>query len=156
MTRTTRAALRSRELAEEAANAASVPLPTTPQRGRVPLGEISENAVPSPIMVTIPFEEPVKAVGKKGKGGKGMAKGQKKDKENMKKPEIEVLEDGDESSASSAVDEVRYELRRGENIGNSSLTRSGTTHSANISGSVPQASSQWRSIPATKYWHLRQ
>lgn len=107
MARTTRAALRSRELAEEeSAAAASVPLPATPQRQRVPLGEISDNqGAADSTMVTIPFNEPVKPA-RKGKQAKGKGKTSKK----TQAPNVEIIDDGDQSSASSAVEETRQDL----------------------------------------------
>ena len=110
MTRTTRAALRSNQLAEEAANAAIVPLPTTPQRERLPLGEISDNRGAEPSTVAITYNEPVKQHTKPRKEGKVGKKGKKHDKENEPHLDIMVLEDGDQSSVSSAAEEARKAL----------------------------------------------
>ena len=115
MPRTTRAALRSKELAEEEAIAASVPLPSTPQKERVPLGEVANNKVAGLITADSAENEPVKQGAKKGRKAKGAKKGSnKKTKKNTEGPDIEVLEDGNQSSASSAAEEAREELVNGQ------------------------------------------
>ena len=111
MPRTTRAALRSKELAEESATAASVPLPTTPQKERVPLGEIADNKGAELTMIDSAEQEPVKQGVKKGRKLKGAKKGNKKTQNNTEEPDIEILEDGNQSSGSSAVEEARQNLK---------------------------------------------
>ena len=111
MPRTTRAALRSKELAEEEATAASVPLPTTPQKERVPLGEITDNKGVELTLADSAENEPLKQGAKKGRKTKVAKKGNKnKAKDNTEEPEVEVLEDGNQSSSSSAAEEAREEL----------------------------------------------
>ena len=69
MPRATRAAARAQEQAEEAASAASVALPPTPTKNRIPLGEISHNsnAVIEMVVGTESDEKKAAAKGKKGK-----------------------------------------------------------------------------------------
>ena len=111
MPRTTRAALRSKELVEEEAVAASVPLPPTPQRERVPLREVENNKGAGLIMTDSMENEPVKQGSKKGRKAKGAKKGNNKKTENrLEDPGIKVLEDGNQSSASSAAEDAREEL----------------------------------------------
>ena len=107
MTRTTRAAARTRELTEEAT---STPLPATPERERVPLGEISENVRAEPAMVTITVNDSIKAGKKKGKQGKGVGKGNKKGAALPQEQDVVILEDDNQGSASSAVEETRTSL----------------------------------------------
>ena len=106
MPRATRAAARAQEQAEEAVTAASVALPSTPTKDRVPLGEISHNsnAVIEMVVNTEGDEKKVAAKGKKGKGGK---KGKKGAKAKADEAPIEVLEDDDQSSHSDAADHAR-------------------------------------------------
>ena len=119
MPRTTRAALRSKELVGEEADAASVPLPSTPQKERLPLGEIADNKGAGMMMADIAEDEPVKQGAKKGRKAKGAKKGNnKKTKKNAEEPEIEIFEDDNQSSASSAAEDAREEL----------MHRQGTLH----------------------------
>lgn len=114
MPRVTRAALRSKEIQEESDLAASTPLPSTPIKPRAPLGEISNNKVtePGPVNATEEKVEPSKkGKGKKAHGTKKMTK-QKKD--NKEQPDGEVLEDGNESTTSSALEEACRDLLRGK------------------------------------------
>lgn len=138
MPRTTRAALRSKELAEEEAIALSIPLPTTPQKERLPLGEIVGNKGAESIMVDSAEAKPVKHAGKKGRKIKGARKGNSKEKlNNPEQPEAEVLEDDNRSSTSSAVDEAREMLMN-------------TTHGTiNTNNALPLANSSLRSGPQT-------
>ena len=108
MPRTTRAALRSMELAEEEAIAAALPLPTTPQKERIPLGEIADNRGMDTNMIDSVEGEPAKQAGKKGRKAKGPKTGNSREKQNQtEKPGAEVLEDDSRSSTSSAADEAR-------------------------------------------------
>lgn len=113
MPRVTRAALRSQEPQEESVVAASVPLPMTPIKGRVPLGETSGNTVAVPEIVN---EENMAAAAKKGpgKGKKGIAprKATKPKKAKVEKSEVEVLEDDNQSQTSSAAEEACKDLLR--------------------------------------------
>lgn len=110
MPRTTRAALRSKELAEEEAVEASVPLPPTPQKERVPLGEIANNKVAGLILTDSAETEPVKQGGKKGRKPKGAKKGGKRAMDITGNADVEIMEDDNQSSASSAAEEAREEL----------------------------------------------
>ena len=115
MPRTTRAALRSAELAQDEAIAASVPLPQTPQKERVPLSEIANNKGTGLIVVDSAENEPVKQGGKKGRKPKGAKKGNnKKGKNTEERTDFEIMEDDNQSSASSAADEAREELMCGQ------------------------------------------
>lgn len=108
MPRTTRATLRSKALAEEEAIAAAIPLPTTPQRERVPLGEIVDNQAAEPNLTITVDLKPAKQGGSQGRKAKGAKKGNGNDKQsNPEKTNVEVLEDDNRSSTSSATDEAR-------------------------------------------------
>ena len=114
MPRTTRAAHRLKELAEEEAIAASVPLPTTPQKERVPLGEIADNKGAESTMVDNIGNKPIKPAPKKGRKTKGAKKANSKRNKNETEEsgiEVEVLEDGNQSSTSSAAEEACEELK---------------------------------------------
>lgn len=110
MPRTTRAALRSKELLDESDIAASVPLPSTPLKERAPLGEITNNKGTEPSMSTNSefIDEPVKNKVKKGKKGRPAKKGAKRTKQE---PDAEVLEDDNQSSTSSAAEEACHDLK---------------------------------------------
>lgn len=119
MPRVTRAALRSNALAEESAIAASTPLPSTPIKERVPLGEIA-NVQGEGVSITAP-EEPLEP----GKKGPGKAKKGKVTKNVARKTSprnapvnVEVLEDDAQSTASSAVGEACEELMKKSSGGN--------------------------------------
>ncbi|KAK4692700.1 hypothetical protein P7C71_g4555, partial [Lecanoromycetidae sp. Uapishka_2] len=110
MPRVTRAALRSQEVQEESDLAASTPLPLTPIKTRAPLGEVSTSKVNE--LASASTSEVKMAPAKKGKGKKGnkTKKSAKEKKENKEQPDVEVLEDGNESSSSSAVEEACKDL----------------------------------------------
>lgn len=107
MPRVTRAALRSQVLLDEVDLAISTPLPSTP-RTRVPLGEIAANT------------EDIKNLNlelsktKKKQPVKGKRKVAKKTKKHtsskVEDQVVEVLEDDNQSTASSAVDEACQSL----------------------------------------------
>ena len=109
MPRATRAALRAQELAEEATTAASIALPPTPTKERVPLGEISSN---SPAKVDMVVENSFDADQKpaKGKKGKGAKKGKKGAKAKAGTESVEVLEDDNLSSHSDAAEQACGDL----------------------------------------------
>lgn len=107
MPRATRAALRAQELLDETTqDAAAIALPSTPNKHRVVLGEISSNVnagnevLPndvSDVTSKPPKDKPKKKTGKKGKGSK----------QAMEEDEpIEVLEDDSCSSKSEAAVEA--------------------------------------------------
>ena len=112
MPRVTRAALRSNAVFED--EAASVPLPLTPCKEREVLHEVAGNSTQEVIDVS---QSDNVAMGNK----KGTAKGRKGKvgKKNKKLPasmdegsNVEVLEDDNHSTASSAVEEACEELMR--------------------------------------------
>lgn len=105
MPRVTRAALRSHALLEEAD---STPLPLTPVT-RVPLGEIAGNkeeikANPHELST---FDKKAQVNGKKGRVAK---KAKKQENDKIDRETVEVLEDGNQSATSSAVDEACQNL----------------------------------------------
>ncbi|KAL6715091.1 hypothetical protein ACLMJK_007352 [Lecanora helva] len=112
MPRVTRAVLRSQEIHEDAA---SVPLPLTPIKGRTPLGETAGNASVIPEMIdtgegTMTGTEKGPGKGKKGKASKNATK---KKKANKEEPMVEVLEDDNQSQTSSAAEEASKDLIEG-------------------------------------------
>ena len=107
MPRATRAALR----AQETTTAASIVLPPTPTKGRVPLGEISDNAVSNaPTAMTEGFDAPDEKPAPREKKSKGGRKGKKQTKAETEDNEIEIVGDDSHSSHSDAVDEACNEL----------------------------------------------
>ncbi|MCJ1456563.1 hypothetical protein MMC28_006924 [Mycoblastus sanguinarius] len=113
MPRVTRAALRSKELEEETSVTISKPFLLTPAKSRVPLGEIRDNQSAGSIVntpeesVEVAKKDPAKVKGKKGKATK---KTTKQEKLSIEEPSIDVLEDGNQSAASSAVEEACQDL----------------------------------------------
>ena len=109
MPRVTRAALRSQEPQD---NAALVPPPLTPIKGRIPLGETAGNTNAEPEKVN-PSDNNM-AIAKKGSGkgkkGSTMKKAMKHKKSKVEEPEIEVLEDDVKSQTSSASEEACRDL----------------------------------------------
>ena len=108
MPRVTRAALRSMEQQDESDIAASIPLPQTPIKGRVPLGEVAGNKG-AEIEATNTSEERVAPVKKGiGKGKKGQAAKKANTQTTQKAEEVcvEVLEDENQSIHSSAAEEA--------------------------------------------------
>ena len=113
MPRATRAAAKAQELAEEAITAASIALPPTPLKDRVPLGDISSNAN-AIVKINMAEDSEAKdaqenpaAKGKKVKGGKKAKKGGKT-KPQEEVPEI--FEDEYQSSQSEAVEQACTDL----------------------------------------------
>ncbi|KAK0514190.1 hypothetical protein JMJ35_002807 [Cladonia borealis] len=111
MPRVTRAALRTQELQEESEIAASTPLPPTPVKKRVPLGEISENVATEAQVAELEQKlVPAKKGSVRGKKANVAKKTNKQRKLKAMNAEPEVLEDDNESSTSSAVEEACQDL----------------------------------------------
>ena len=114
MPRVTRAALRSQELQDESTLAASTPLPLTPAKGRVPLGEISDNLSGKSNALSA-SEEKIKLA--KKAPAKGKLKREKATKKATMQEEkasgeqsVGILEDGNRSATSAAVEEACKDL----------------------------------------------
>lgn len=107
MPRVTRAALRSQVLLDEVDLAISTPLPSTP-RTRVPLGEIAANTeeIKNPNLELSKSKKKQPAKGKR----KIAKKIQKQTNGKVQDQGVEVLEDDNQSTASSAVDEACQNL----------------------------------------------
>lgn len=107
MPRVTRAALRSQVLLDEVDLAISTPLPSTP-RTRVPLGEIAANTeeIKNPNLELSKSKKKQPAKGKR----KIAKKTQKQANSKVQDQGVEVLEDDNQSTASSAVDEACQNL----------------------------------------------
>lgn len=103
MPRVTRAALRSHALLEEADSTSLSPTPVT----RVPLGEIAGNEIKADAHETSTIEKKAPVDGKKGKVAK---KTKKHENHKIDRETVEVLEDGNQSATSSAVDEACQNL----------------------------------------------
>ena len=117
MPRVTRAALRTQELQEESEIAASTPLPPTPVKKRVPLGEISENVATEAQVAELEQKlVPAKKGSMRGTKGNVAKKTNKQRKLKAMNAEPEVLEDDNASSTSSAVEEACQDLLK-ENSG---------------------------------------
>ena len=110
MPRVTRAALRTQELQEESEIAASTPLPPTPVKKRVPLGEISDNIATEAQVAEL--EQKLVPAKKGSVRGKKAKKTNKQKKVKAMNAEPEILEDDNESSTSSAVEEACQDLLR--------------------------------------------
>ena len=123
MPRVTRAALRSHAIMEDEANlAAAIPLPSTPHKERAPLGEITNNVQEEVINVdrVDTDAKSTKKAGTKGRKAKTSKKG-KKGSQSKSEENPEVLEDENQSDASSAVEEARVELMKEGNGGETPL-----------------------------------
>lgn len=116
MPRITRAALRSNTVLEEANTAASVPLPSTPLSQRTPLGEIAGNVVEAASTPNVHHQQsqqsrPEKKAPKRKRGKlKRAKKGEQTDVGEEEEHVIDVIEDGNQSTVSSAVNEACQEL----------------------------------------------
>ena len=113
MPRVTRAALRL-EQHEETDIAASTPLPQTPIKGRIPLGEVPGNKGTHSEVGSTSEEQAAptkKAIGK-GKKGNNAKKANKQKKDNAIEVHAEVLEDISWSVHSSAAEEACQDLLR--------------------------------------------
>ncbi|KAL2042295.1 hypothetical protein N7G274_004784 [Stereocaulon virgatum] len=111
MPRVTRAALRTQELQEESEIAASTPLPPTPTKKRVPLGEISDN-IATEVQAAELQEKmaPLKKGPGRSKKANAAKKGSKQRKAKDTETQVEILEDGNASETSSAVEEACQDL----------------------------------------------
>lgn len=119
MPRATRAALRAQELLDDATHdAAAIALPSTPNKERVVLGEISSNVsagneVSAPDVSEVTGEPPKSKSNKKaGRKGKGSKHAMEED------GPIEVLEDDSCSSKSEAAVEASHLLLDKNSSGN--------------------------------------
>ena len=112
MPRVTRAALRSVEQQDGLDIAATIPLPQTPVKHRVPLGETTGNKGAHIDAADTSEEQAAPAQKGLGKGKKGNAakKANRKPKEKAKEMCARVLEDESQSIHSSAADEASQNL----------------------------------------------
>lgn len=112
MPRITRAALRSIEQQDGSDIAVTIPLPQSPLKDRVPLGETTGNKG-THIDAANTFEEQAaparKGIGK-GKKGNAAKKASKKTKEQAKESCAGVLEDESQSIQSTAANEASQDL----------------------------------------------
>ena len=111
MPRVTRAALRSKELQVDADIAASTPLPQTPTKNRIPLGEVAGNRG-TYIQAPLPGEQAAQAKKgtRKGKKGNNAKTFNKQNREEAEDVHVEVLEDESQSIDSSAAKEACQDL----------------------------------------------
>ena len=117
MPRVTRAALRTQELQDESDIAASTPLPPTPVKKRVPLGEISDNVATEAQVAELEQKlVPTKKGSVRAKKANVVKKTNKQKKVKAMDVEPEVLEDGNESSTSSAVEACQDLLKDGSGL----------------------------------------
>jgi hypothetical protein len=126
MPRVTRAALRSNALLEESTVAALTPLPLTPLKERVALGEITDNQGPALEMIEVVKDAGKIKPGKTGPGQGKKGRVAKKGKKHVPKAEegnVEVLEDDNQSETSSAVEDACQDLMK-ESPGGNTLARS--------------------------------
>ncbi|KAM0806067.1 hypothetical protein BDR22DRAFT_816299 [Usnea florida] len=115
MPRVTRAALRSMEQHDESSVAVLVPLPQTPTKGRIPLGEIANNKGAESQAPTNSEERAAPAKKGTGKGKKRTMAKQAKTEMTEKAEEVcvEILEDENQSTCSSAVEACQDLLKDG-------------------------------------------
>ena len=115
MPRVTRAALRSVEQQDGSDIADTVPLPQTPLKDRVPLGETSGNQGVHVDAANTSEEQAAPAKKGIGKGKKGNAgkKANTKAKEQAKEMCAGVWEDESQSIQSTAADEASQDLLKG-------------------------------------------
>lgn len=106
MPRVTRAALRSNAIFEEELNlAAATSLPLTPSKERPVLGEVDGNLAEQ-VKCLNELDELVKAGKAQNKKSKSTRKTKKTTKPKDDPPSIDILEDDNQSTTSSAVDEA--------------------------------------------------
>ena len=112
MPRITRAALRSIEQQNGSDIAVTIPLPHSPLKDRVPLGETTGNKGAHIDALNTPEEQaaPVRKGIGKGKKGNAAKKASKKTKEQAKETYAGVLEDESQSIQSTAADEASQDL----------------------------------------------
>lgn len=117
MPRITRAALRTNIVLDDEVNlATATPLPLTPQIERAPLGEIAGNPIGEVTsMLEVNLAKPVKKV--TGKPKKAKAPRKEKKRPVQDETDFEILEDDNQSSTSSAVEEACEELLRDHSQG---------------------------------------
>lgn len=131
MPRVTRAAMRSIEQHDGSDIATSTPLPQTPIKGRVPLGEVAGNKG-TETESTNPSEGqavPAKKGPGKGKKGNTSKKANKQIREKTEEVRVEILEDENQSTNSSAAEEARQDLLKDGSQG---------THEVVIDNDQPQ------------------
>ena len=120
MPRMTRAALRSNAALEEDSQfAASVPLPLTPRKGRAPLGEIAGNATEA--LTTEDNSNDISKPQKKRRIRANRGRATTKAVPELVSADnisVEILEDANQSSTSSAVEEACEDLRKNKDLGN--------------------------------------
>ena len=124
MPRVTRAALRSAEQQDGSDIAATIPLPQTPLKDRVPLGETTGNKGAYIDAANTSEEQAAPAKKRIGKGKKGNAakKATKTTKEEAKEMCVEVLEDESQSIQSTAADEASQDLLKDGSQGESNTS----------------------------------
>ena len=100
------------EQQDESNIAASTPLPQTPNKGRVPLGEVAGNKGLESEAASTAEERtaPAKKGTGKGKNGNTAKKVDKKTREKAEEVRVEVLEDENQSINSSAAEEASQDL----------------------------------------------
>lgn len=115
MPRVTRAALRSMEQHDESSVAVLIPLPQTPIKGRTPLGEIADNKGAESEAITHSEERAAPAKKEVGKGKKGITakKANTQRREKAEEVCVEILEDENKSTCSSAVEACQDLLKDG-------------------------------------------
>ena len=115
MPRVTRAALRSMEQHDESSVAVLVPLPQTPTKGRIPLGEIANNKGAESQAITNSEETAAPAKKEVGKGKKRTTAKKANTERREKAGEVcvEVLEDENQGTCSSAVEACQDLLKDG-------------------------------------------
>ena len=112
MPRITRAALRSVEQQDGSDIAATIPLPHTPIKDRVPLGETTGNkgARSEPASTSEEQAAPAKKGPGKWKKGNAAKKANKKTRDKAEDVDAGVLEDESQSMHSPAAEEARQDL----------------------------------------------
>ena len=112
MPRMTRAALRSMEQQDGSELTASPPLPQTPIKGRVPLGEVAGNRGTDNEGTSASDEQVTPAKKETGKGqiGNNAKKANKQAKDKAEEVRVEILEDENQSVSSSAAEDARQDL----------------------------------------------
>ena len=115
MPRVTRAALRSMVQHDESSVAVLIPLPQTPTKGRIPLGEIANNkgAESQPNTNSEERAAPAKKEVEKGKKRTTAKKAKTETTEKAEEACVEILEDKNQSTCSSAVEACQDLLQDG-------------------------------------------
>lgn len=112
MPRVTRAALRSMEQSSESDLAASTPLPQTPIKARVPLGEVAGNNGTENEATDTSGNHmaPAKKATGKAKNRQAAQKANKQMTQKVGEAHVEILEDEIQSPHSSAAEEASKDL----------------------------------------------